>query len=106
MASIRISVPKTAQAGEIVELKALIQHPMESGFRRGPRGEVIERDIITRFECHYDGDLVFEAEFFPAIAANPLLTFHTRAVNSGTLEFRWTDQDGTSWSETADIEVI
>lgn len=106
MASIRISVPKTAQAGEVVELKALIQHPMESGFRRGSRGEVIERDIITHFECLYDGDLVFEAEFFPAVAANPLLTFHTRAVESGTLEFRWTDQAGTRWSETADIEVI
>eukprot|EP00439_Symbiodinium_sp_Y106_P089636 s1_g2172.t1 len=106
MASIRISVPKTAQAGEILELKALIQHPMESGFRRGSRGEVIERDIITRFECRYDGELVFEAEFFPAVAANPLLTFHTRAIKSGTLEFRWTDQDGTSWSETADIEAL
>ncbi len=106
MAGIRISVPKTAQAGELVELKALIQHPMESGFRRGSRGEVIERDIITRFECLYDGVLVFEAEFFPAVAANPLLTFYTRAVNSGTLEFRWTDQIGTSWSETADIEVL
>ncbi len=105
MASIRISVPKTAQVGDVIELKALIQHPMESGFRRGSRGEVIERDIITRFECHYDDELVFEADFFPAVAANPLITFHTRAVRSGTLEFRWTDQAGVSWSASADIEV-
>ncbi|MEM7640477.1 MAG: thiosulfate oxidation carrier complex protein SoxZ, partial [Pseudomonadota bacterium] len=56
MANVRLAVPKTAQQDEIIEIKALIQHDMESGFRRGSRGEVIPRDIITRFECTYDGN--------------------------------------------------
>ena len=105
MASIRLAVPDTATAGEIVEIKALIRHPMESGHRRGSRGEVIERDIITRFECHYAGEQVFAADFHPGIAANPLLTFYIRAAQSGELRFEWTDQNGRSWSETATLNV-
>jgi len=105
MSAIRISAPDTAKAGDIIELKALIQHDMESGFRRGSRGEVIPRNIITLFECLYDDEVVFQADFLPAIAANPFLTFHTRATASGTLTFRWTDQNGETWSETADLTV-
>ncbi len=106
MANIRLAVPKTAQQDEIIEIKALIQHDMESGFRRGSRGEVIPRDIITRFECTYDGNTVFAADFQPAIAANPILTFHLRATTSGPIAFEWTDQNGTQWQDQADIEVI
>ncbi len=103
--TIRILVPETAAAGEVIELKALIRHPMESGFRRGSRGEVIPRDIITDFVCLYDGEEIFRADFFPAVAANPFLTFYTVAMNSGTLEFRWTDQNGETWSQTAELIV-
>jgi sulfur-oxidizing protein SoxZ len=105
MAAIRISALKTAKAGEIIELKALIRHKMETGFRRGSRGEAIPRDIITHFVCLYNGEAVFEADFFPSVAANPFLIFHTRATESGTLEFRWTDQHGTVSSQTANISV-
>ncbi len=105
MASIRLAVPDTASAGEVIEIKALIRHPMESGHRRGARGEVIERDIITRFECRYLDELVFAADFHPGIAANPLLTFYVRASRSGVLEFEWTDQHGTAWSETSALTV-
>ncbi|MEM5516205.1 thiosulfate oxidation carrier complex protein SoxZ [Henriciella sp. AS95] len=103
--SIRISAPDTARKGEVIELKALIQHPMETGYRRNNRGEVIERDIIKTFKCTYDGETIFEATFHPGIAANPFLTFYTRATTSGTLEFRWTDQKGETWSETHALTV-
>lgn len=105
MSGIRLAVPETATKDEIVEIKALIRHPMESGFRRGSRGEVIPRDIITRFECDLNGELVFASDFHPAVAANPLITFHMRASKSGDLTFRWTDQNGQVWSETASILV-
>lgn len=105
MAGIRLAVPSSATRGEVIELKALIQHDMESGFRRGSRGEAIPRDIITRFECRYNSELVFAADFNPAIAANPILTFYTKATESGELEFRWTDQNGASWSDRKSISV-
>jgi len=105
MASIRLAVPETANQGDVIEIKALIQHEMESGFRRGSRGEAIPRDIITTFECTYNGKQIFSAEFYPAIAANPILTFHTIATENGTLVFTWRDQNGQIWSDEAAIEV-
>lgn len=105
MPTIRLSVPETASKGEIIEIKAMIQHPMETGYRRGQKGEVIERDIIKFFECQYNGELVFSSEFFPGIAANPFLTFYVRAEKTGELTFKWTDQDGTRWSDSASLTV-
>ena len=105
MAKVRIAVPETAQQGEIIEIKTLISHPMESGFRRGAFGEVIPRNILKEFKCTYNGDEVFRAEFFPAVTANPFLTFFTVATESGELEFTWTDQHGAVTSEKRSIAV-
>lgn len=105
MAGIRLAVPGTAKKGETVEIKALIQHAMESGFRRGSRGEAIPRDIITQFECTYNGEQVFAADFHPAIAANPILTFYLVADVSGEIEFTWIDQNGQSWSDSKTLTV-
>jgi sulfur-oxidizing protein SoxZ len=96
---IRISAPDKATAGEIIELKAMIQHPMETGYRRDSKGEIIPRNIIKQFRCTYDGNIIFEGEFFPGIAANPFLTFHAPATRTAMIEFSWTDQHGERWSE-------
>lgn len=103
--AVRLSVPETAQTGEVVEIKALIQHKMESGFRRGSRGEVIPRDIITSFVCTANGEEVFRWELHPGIAANPFLTFYFKADETATLEFLWTDQHGVETRETAELTV-
>jgi len=105
MNNIRLAVPKTVKKNEIIEIKALIQHPMESGFRRGSRGEVIPRNIITAFECRYNDEVVFAAELFPAMSANPFLTFYTRAVESGKLTLKWTHENGEEWTDSAEIAV-
>jgi sulfur-oxidizing protein SoxZ len=101
-----IRVPAQAKRGEVVEIKILISHPMESGQRRDNVGRVIPRDIINKFACIYNGEEVFRAELFPAIAANPFLAFFTVATASGELVFRWTDDQGTTESETASITVV
>jgi sulfur-oxidizing protein SoxZ len=89
MASALINVPERAKRGEVIEIKALISHPMETGYRRTQVGEVLPRDIIRQFVCTYDGTEVFRAELHPAIAANPFIAFTTIAVESGTLAFQW-----------------
>ena len=105
MTTIRLSVPETAEQDEIIELRAMIQHDMESGFRFGARGEMIPADIISKFECFYNGTLIFASDFHPGVAANPFLKFYARATASGAFEFVWTDQQGQSWSDSASIEV-
>ena len=100
-----VNVPKTARRGDIVEVKALIAHPMETGYRTGPDGALVPRDIIRRFACTYNGEEVFSADFFPAISANPFLSFSLVAAESGTIAMRWTDDNGQSQVETAAIAV-
>jgi sulfur-oxidizing protein SoxZ len=105
MARALINVPATAKKGEAVEIKVLIQHPMETGFRTGPDGKLVPRDIIQRFSCTYAGQEVFAVDLFPAVAANPFFAFFTLATESGPLVFRWTDNAGREESETASIAV-
>lgn len=105
MTMIRIAAPQSARLGEVIELKAMIQHAMESGYRRDQYGRQIPRDILKHFECLYNGEVVFQAEFFPGVAANPFLSFYTTATRSGTLAFRWVDQRGQVFSESVQLEV-
>lgn len=105
MARAVVSVPATARRGELIEVKTLVSHVMETGFRRTQLGERIPRDIITGFVCTYNGEEVFRASLHPAIAANPLLSFTFVAAESGTLTFHWTGDQGYSHTESATIVV-
>jgi sulfur-oxidizing protein SoxZ len=105
MARALINVPAKAKRGEIIEIKTLIQHEMETGYRVGTNGNMIPRDIITDFVCKYNGVEIFRADLFPAIAANPFFTFHTVATESGTISFEWTGDNGFTAAETATITV-
>ena len=105
MASALINVPERAKRGDIIEIKTLVSHPMETGFRRTQLGAVIPRDIIRTFVCTYNGTEVFRAVLHPAISANPFLVFSTIATESGTLEFHWTGDNGFSVTESAKIDV-
>ena len=100
-----VNVPKTAKRGEVIEIRAMIQHVMETGYREGPNGVTIPRNIIKRFVCKYSGEEIFSAELFPAIAANPYLAFSTVATESGTITFEWLDDQGETQSASAEITV-
>ena len=105
MLKARISSPSTAARGEIVTIKTLVAHPMETGFRRDAAGKPIPRDILAEFECFYDGRLVFRAELNPAVAANPFIAFHLKVDRTGELLFRWRDQHGAVTDVTREISV-
>jgi sulfur-oxidizing protein SoxZ len=100
-----INVPPKAKRGDIVEIKTLIQHEMETGFRPDNMGRRIPRNIITDFVCKYNGEEIFRAELYPAISANPFFVFSTIATESATLIFEWTGDNGFSATESAKITV-
>ena len=106
MARALVNVPPTAAKGEVVEIKTLIAHPMETGYRAGPGGAVLPRDIIRRLTCTYDGEVVFSAEFHPAVAANPFVAFTTVATVTGPLTFTWEGDNGFSQTATATLTVV
>lgn len=106
MARVVVNIPAQAKRGEVIEIKTLAAHPMESGFRRTQLGELIPRDIIRQFVCSYNGVEIFRADLHPAIAANPLIAFTTVATESGTIELRWSGDNGYVVTQSAPITVV
>ena len=105
MAHALIKVPPKAKRGEVIEIKTLISHIMETGFRRDNVGKPIPRNIITEFTCTYNGEEIFRADLHPAIAANPFISFFTTATESGTIAFEWTGDNGFHETGAAKITV-
>ncbi|MGZ9810777.1 thiosulfate oxidation carrier complex protein SoxZ [Pseudoroseicyclus sp. H15] len=103
--AVMINVPETAAKGEQVEIKLIISHPMETGFRTGPDGKLVPRNIIHEITCRYMGAEVFRAELHPAVAANPFFSFWLTAEESGDVELSWVDEAGDTATETRPLEV-
>lgn len=102
----RVKVPQQVKKGEVFEVKTLISHKMETGLRKDRKtGELIPRKIINKLVVKYNGKEVFRADFHPAIAANPYMSFFTKATKSGNMEFTWVDDDGKEYKHTAKINV-
>ena len=105
MAAALINVPKKAKNGDVIEIKALMSHEMETGYRRTTSGTLIPRDIITSFTCRFEGEEVFRADLFPGTAANPFISFFTVATKSGKFDFEWIGDNGFSETGSASITV-
>ena len=87
---------KDAKKGDIVEVKALVAHVMENGLRKDAQGQTIPRKILNKFTCTVAGKPVFQADFEPAVSANPYIQFKFRAAESGPVVLTWTDDDGST----------
>ena len=98
-----LTAPASARAGDVVEIRALIQHTMETGYRLDAGGEKLLRDLVRRVECRFDGELVFAADLHAAVSANPYLAFFLRVPRSGTLTVDWQGDRGLAHRETARI---
>ncbi|MGJ5132975.1 thiosulfate oxidation carrier complex protein SoxZ [Bradyrhizobium oligotrophicum] len=100
-----VNVPAKAKRGAVIEIKTLMSHVMEPGYRHTAAGEAIPRDIITGFTCRFNGAEIFRADLYPAIAANPFLSFFATATESGRFEFEWIGDNGFVATTTAAITI-
>lgn len=101
----RIRMPATAKAGEIVEVKTLISHPMESGQRKDSSGKVVPRHIINKFTATFNGKEIMSVDWHPAVSANPYQSFYVRVPESGVFEFVWFDDDGATYKAEQKVSV-
>ena len=101
----RVRMPATAKKGEIIEIKTLIAHDMESGQRKDAAGKTVPRKIINKFVAQYNDKPVFTAEWHPSISANPYQSFFLRADESGIVTFAWTDDDGSVYRTSTKLTV-
>ena len=102
----RIKLPKDAKKGEVIQIKTLVAHLMESGQRRDKDGKIIPRMIINSFVCTFNGRPVFSCGLESAIAANPYLQFSAKIEEGGTFKFSWSDDDGNTISAEETIAVV
>jgi sulfur-oxidizing protein SoxZ len=100
-----VRVSEGAKPGQPVEIRAMIIHPMESGFRLDNVGRTIPRHIVTTFTCTYGGKEVFRATLHPAMSGNPYFVFSVLASQSADLLFTWTDDRGGVATHIARLEV-
>ncbi|MFZ2101128.1 MAG: thiosulfate oxidation carrier complex protein SoxZ [Oricola sp.] len=107
MASVkpRVKVPKSASAGEVITIKTLISHPMESGQRKDNEGKPIPRQIINKFTCEFNGQPVFSCDIEPSVSANPYLEFTAKVAEAGTFKFTWVDDDGSVYTDEQQIAL-
>jgi len=99
-----ITLPASIKAGEPFEVRATVAHAMETGYRTGDDGARLPRDLVRRFECWLDGELVFAADLFAAVSANPYLAFWLRAGKPGELSFVWRGDKGFEHRETRPMD--
>jgi sulfur-oxidizing protein SoxZ len=101
----RVKVPKSASAGEVITIKTLISHDMESGQRKDSDGNVIPRSIINRFTCDFNGQNVIDVTLEPAISTNPYFEFDAQVPEAGEFKFTWYDDDGSVYEDAKSIEI-
>jgi sulfur-oxidizing protein SoxZ len=106
MATTRIQIPATIKRGDVVEVRLLIRHPMETGFRHDNVGRPIPQNVIKLVTCRYNGEEIFRAELFSGVAANPYLAFFTTVSESGTLEVTWSDEMEQTETERIQVTVV
>ena len=105
MARALIHMPASAKKGEVIEIRALIGHPMETGYRVGADGKLLARDRIRSFACRYNGEQICGAALHQALSATPYIAFFTVATESGTLEFTWEGDNGFAHTEKVTLTV-
>ncbi len=101
----RVKVPKSAKTGDVVTIKALISHKMESGQRKDAEGKLIPRSIINRFTCDLGGVNVIDITVEPAVSTNPYFEFDAKIDTSGEIKFSWYDDDGSVYEDVKTIAL-
>ena len=101
----RVSIPPSVRRGEAFEIRVLVQHPMETGFRRDMNGQAIPMNVVDKLVCRYAGREVFRAELGTGMAANPYLVFYAIADASGEIVIEWSDDRGESGRVVAPLTV-
>ena len=96
---------RAISGGENTEVQVLIQHPMDSGFVRDAKGEIIPPHFIQQLIFEYDGRNVFVADWGAAVSKDPYVKFSFKGGNKGDdLKISWVDNKGETDTTTAKIQ--
>lgn len=91
---IRMQWPERITAGEVVKVRLLVQHPMDTGYLQDLLGKLVPRNVIRLLTCTLGTQEVFRVEPSSGIAANPLFEFFVRATETAEMRVEWVDDRG------------
>jgi sulfur-oxidizing protein SoxZ len=101
----RIKLPDAIKVGDVIEVKTLVSHVMETGQRKDKDGKAIPRNIINAFSAVHAGKTVFEAKLQPGTSSNPFISFFMKVTGPGDLVFTWVDDAGVKITETVPVKI-
>ncbi len=106
MALARLLLPERVAVGDVITVRLLIQHPMETGYRQDMDGRVIPRNVIRLLRCELGGVEVFRAEPSSGISANPYFEFFVRVAQAGIWVVSWVDDAGVQGEWRQPMPVV
>ncbi|MCU0953952.1 MAG: thiosulfate oxidation carrier complex protein SoxZ [Hyphomicrobium sp.] len=101
----RIKLPEKTTLGEVIEVRALINHVMETGNRKDANGQVIPRNIVNSLAVTFEDVSIFRAEFGSGISSNPFVAFFMRVTGPGEFIFTWVDDAGEKTVERVPLLI-
>ena len=106
MAFARIQWPERVLAGDVVKVRLLVQHPMDTGYLQDLLGKLVPRNVIQSLTCTWGQHEVFRVEPSSGISANPLFEFFVRAEQTDEMHVEWTDDRGVKGSLRQTLPVL
>jgi sulfur-oxidizing protein SoxZ len=80
--------------GDVVDVRVLMAHPMETGQRKAD-GKAIPLHFIQTINAQLNGKTVFAADISQAVSRNPVFAFKVKGAKAGDkIVITWTDNKG------------
>ncbi|MCK5725812.1 MAG: thiosulfate oxidation carrier complex protein SoxZ [Thiotrichaceae bacterium] len=86
---------KTKFKKGVVNIKALINHPMETGLRKDKKtGEKVPAHFIQEVTVEANGKMVLEAAWNSSVSKKPYLSFAYKGKSGDKVKLSWKDNKG------------
>jgi len=96
---------RTKLDGDVVQVRVLMSHPMETGLRKDADGQLVAAHFIELVTFTYGNRTVLSAQWGPAVSRNPYLSFKVRGAAKGEkIKISWLDSKGDTRTDEATIE--
>jgi len=95
---------RASSKGGVTEIKVLMNHEMETGFRKDADGNIVPAWFIREVVAKLNGTVVMQAEWGPSVSKNPYLAFKIKGGKAGDkVAISWTDSKGDTRSDEATV---
>lgn len=97
--------PKVFNAGDIIRVDAILEHPMETGMRKDKDGKVIPAHHITQVKIEYGGKIVTTIDMSGSVSVNPFISFNLKTAAKGELKISAIDNKGETQEKSVMLEA-